>query len=192
MPPSHPNDESLKALAVRLSAVAEALDERSREAVQAVSASSAHLARTANELGQHGRWQAQETSRLVGAEARSAMSQGLQQAFEQCAQALERAALQGNGTANALAAQNEALHRVQRRLLWKASLGLLVGSLLAIGSSAFWIWKSQQALEAVHFSEAILRATQAGTLTQCGRHLCVKAPRTAPRFDKNSDFVLLP
>lgn len=184
--------EQLKVLAVRVAALADALEERSRHAVQAVDASGERLDQTARNLSQNVQRLAAETARSVGAQAHTAVTQGMQQAFDRCAHDLQQAAHQATQTAHALQAQNEVLDRAQRGLLWRASWGLLVGAVLAAGASGFWFWKSTQAARSAGFSESIVRATQSGTLTQCGKLLCVKAPRNAPRYDKNSDYILLP
>jgi hypothetical protein len=184
--------EQLKALAVRVAALTDALEDRSHQAVQAVSTSSERLEQTANKLSQNVQRLTSDATRSVGAEAHAAVSQGMQQAVSQCAQALEQAAQQAMLSAQALQVQNEALHRARRGLVWRSGLGLLVGALLATGASAYAFWKNTEAAQSAEFSAAILRATQSGNLTQCGDALCVKAPRNAPRYSRNADYVLLP
>jgi len=184
--------EQLKSLALRLAALTDALDERSRQAVQVVNANGERLDQTARHLSQNVQRLTSEATRSVGAEAHAAVAQGMQQAVSQCAQALEQAARQATQSAQALQAQNEALHRAQRALVWRSALALLVGAVLATGASSYAFWKNTQAARSAEFSAAIHRATQAGTLTQCGDALCVKAPRNAPRYARNADYVLLP
>jgi hypothetical protein len=184
--------EQLKALAVRVAALTDALEDRSHQAVQAVSSSSERLDQTARHLSQNVQRVTAEATRLVGAEARAAVTQGMQQAVSQCAQALEQASSQAIQSAQALQAQHEALQRARRGLVWRSGLGLLVGAVLATGASAYAFWKNTQAAQSAEFSAAIVRATQSGSLTQCGDVLCVKAPRNAPRYPRNTDYVLLP
>lgn len=182
----------LKALAVRVAALTDALEDRSHQAVLAVSTSSERLDQTARHLSQNVQRVAVEATRQIGAEAHAAVTQGMQQAVDHCTRALEQAASHAVQSAQALQAQNEALHLVRRGLVWRSGLGLLVGAVLATGACAYAFWMNTQAAQSADFSAAIVRATQSGHLTQCGDVLCVKAPRNAPRYARNADYVLLP
>jgi hypothetical protein len=184
--------ESLNALKVRQYSIADTLDQRTRQAIDAVSASGERLAQAAQGLQHNGQRVAQDAVQAMGVQARDAVEQGMRQAFDRYAQELQQAARQATHTANALQSQREGLERAQRGLLWKASLGLLVGAVLAVGSSGFWFLKSMQAVRHAEFSEAVTRATQTGALAPCGQKLCVKAPRNAPRYDRNSDYIVVP
>lgn len=183
--------EQLKTLAIRLAALTDALEERSQQAVQSVSASGERLDQTARALGQNVQWQSAEAIRSMGAQAQAAVTQGMQAAFDRCAFELQQAADLATRSAQALQAQHEGVQRAQRGLLWRASLALLVGAALAAGVSGFLLWKSAQAAQSAEFSEAILRATQSGAITQCDERLCVRVPKNAPRYSGNSDYVLV-
>ena len=183
--------EQLKMLAIRLAALADALDERSRQAVLAVSASGEQLDQTARALSQNVQWLSSEATRSIGAQAQAAITQGMGPAFDRCAVALQQAADLATRSAQALQAQNEHLQRTQRGLLWRASLALLLGAVLAAGVSGYLLWKNARAAQAAAFSESLLRATQSGAITRCDEQLCVRAPRNAPRYGGNGDYVLL-
>lgn len=183
--------EQIKTLAIRLAALADVLDERSQQAVQAVSASGERLDQSARALSQNVQWVASEAIRSMGAQAQAAVTQGMQSAFDRCAFELQQAADLATRSAQALQAQHEGMQRSQRGLLWRASLALLVGAVLAAGVSGFLLWKGAQAAQSAEFSESILRATQSGAITQCDERLCVRVPKNAPRYSGNSDYVLL-
>jgi hypothetical protein len=51
--------------------------------------------------------------------------------------------------------------------------------------------ESRDEIKRAEFGTAIVRATQSGALTQCDDMLCVKAGKNAPRYGKNSEYVLL-
>lgn len=186
------NEAELRALSMRLAALADALEDRSHEAVQAMNTSGERLDQTAHNLSQNVQRLTSEATRAMGAEAHAAVARGVQQAANLCADTLERAARQATESAHALQIQNDALQRAQRALVWRASLGLLVGAVLATAVSAYAFWQNTQAAQSLEFGSAVVRATQAGTLTQCGDALCVKLPRNAPRFSQNTDYVLIP
>ena len=186
------NEAELKALSVRLAALADALEDRSHQAVQAVSTSSQRLDQTAHSLSQNVQRLTSEATRAMGAQAHAAVTQGMQQAVDRCAQVLEQASVRATQSTQALETQHTAMQRAQKALVWRSGLALLVGAALALGTSGYVYWKSIQAARAAEFSAAIVRATQTGALTQCGDTLCVKAPQSAPRYSRNSDYVLLP
>lgn len=186
------NEAELKAFSVRLAALADALEDRSHQAVLAVNTSGERLDQTAHQLSQNVQWLTSEATRAMGAQAHTAVTQGMQQAVERCAQLLDLASVRATQSAQALEAQHMALQRVQRTLVWRSGAALLVGAALVLGASGHVYWKSIQATRAADFSAAVLRAIQTGALTQCGDALCVKAPRSAPRYVRNNNYVLLP
>lgn len=186
------NEAELKALSVRLAALADALEDRSHQAVQAVSTSGQQLDRTAQRLSQSVQWLTAEATHAMGVQAHAAVAQGMQQAVDRCAQVLEQASVRATQSTQALEAQHTAIQRAQSALVWRSGLALLVGAVLALGASGYVYWKSIQAARAAEFSAAIVRATQTGALTQCGDALCVKVPQSAPRYARNNDYVLLP
>jgi hypothetical protein len=116
-----PGAESLKALAVRLAAVAEGLDERSQAAVQLMAASGERLESAALGLGQHGRRQAQELADAVGVAVHEAARRGVAQAVDPCAQTLQHAAEQAAQVAHGLHAQAQALLHGQRLFVQRRS-----------------------------------------------------------------------
>jgi len=185
------NSEELKRLATQVAALTGVLQESGHQTVQAVSQGVSQLQHAANTLGQQGRQMTDEVVHAVGARAASAMQQGLQQALERCSQALHQAAQEADRTAARLQTQSTALERRQRGLIWKSSLGLLLGAVLAAGGSGYLAWRSWQESRRAQFSADILQATQSGLLNQCEGVLCVKVDRNAARFGKNDAYVLL-
>jgi hypothetical protein len=74
-------------------------------------------------------------------------------------------------------------------LVWKGLGALIVGSLLAVGGSGYFAWKGMRQIEQAQFGADILRATQNGRLTRCGKDLCVKLGKHPRHYDGN--YVLL-
>ena len=185
------NSEELKTLAIRLAALTDLLEERSRQCVLEVSQSGDRLMQTAQGLGLAGQQLAQETVSTIGAHAQEVIRRGLKQALDQCSHELQQTARQATQTAANLHEQRAALQRTQRGLIWKAGLALLVGAVLAAGGSGYLVWKSLEAARQADFSTAIVRATHSGALTQCGGVLCIKTGKNIVRYDKNGDYILL-
>lgn len=185
------DSDRTKALAVRLTALVDVLEERSERAVREVVQSSGQLRQTANGLGLEGQRLAREAVGTIGAQAQDALKAGLHQAVDQCKTELQQVARQAAQTAHSLQAQSEALHQLQQGLVWKCAIALMVGSVLAAGGSGYLAWKSRDEIKRAEFGTAIVRATQSGALTRCDDMLCVKAGKNAPRYGKNSEYVLL-
>jgi gas vesicle protein len=181
------NDGQIQALIVRVAALTDALDERSAQAVQEVTRSSERLRQTAKGLDTQGQQLAQEVVSTVGAEAHSVIKEGLQHAVKQCSADLQQAGRQATETARHLYEQSVALQRAQRGILWKGSIGLLAGTVLAVGALGYLAWTSWRTLEQAEFSDQILQATRAGTLTNCDGVLCLKVGKNAQRYGKNTD-----
>ncbi|WP_431109355.1 hypothetical protein [Variovorax paradoxus] len=185
------NSEELKTLAIRLAALTDLLEDRSRQCVFEVSQSSDRLTQAAQGLGLAGQQLARETVSTIGAHAQEVIRRGLKQALDQCSHELQQTARQATQTAANLHEQRAALQRTQRGLIWKAGLALLVGAVLAAGGSGYLVWKSLEAARQADFSTAIVRATHSGALTQCGGVLCIKTGKNMVRYDKNGDYILL-
>lgn len=185
------NADEIKHLSLRLVALTELLEERARQAVTEVALGSDQLQSTARSLGLAGRQLADEVVGAIGAQAQEAARQGLRKAIDPCSQGLLQAVAQAERAAAQLQSQGVQLLQAQRGLLWKGSLALLLGAVLAMAGSGYVAWKSAQAAAQAEFSSSVLRALQSGVLTQCGNVLCVKAPRNAGRYEKNNDYILL-
>jgi hypothetical protein len=183
--------QQLQGLALRLAALTDALEQRSQQAVQQMHQSGERLQQVAQGLGLEGQRLAEQVVNEIGTRTHGTVEHGMRQGIEQCGQQLQQVAKQAAQTVIALQQQEAALERAQRGLLWKGTLALLVGSVLAAGGSAYFVWRSWQTLQQAQFSEALVQATRSGTLTQCGQILCAKAPKNAPRYEKNGDYVLL-
>lgn len=185
------NSEELKALAIRLAALTDVLEERSRQAVSEVCLGSEQLQRAAKGLGQETKRLADEAVSAISTQAREVIQQGLQQSLDQCGMQLQQAAQQATQTSANLRDQSATLLRAQRGLIWRGALGLLVGSVLAVGASGYMAWRSWEVMRQAEHNAAVVRATRSGVLTQCDGTLCVRAGKNAARYDKNGDYILL-
>lgn len=186
------NEEQLKTLSIRIAALVDALEDRSQSAVSGIYDSSERLDNTARQLTNNVMRLTQDVTRSVGIETSAAATQGLQQAFRPLLQEMQQVADRSSQAAATLQAQSETLRLVQRGMVWRSGMALLLGAGLAIGVAGFLLWKSHQTLREAQFSESLLRAAQSGAITECDGQLCARIPPSAPRFSKNNDFVLLP
>lgn len=90
-----------------------------------------------------------------------------------------------------LSAQSRALQGVRRSMVWMSGIALLLGSLLAVGSSSYFVWKNRQELKRGEFGRDILEATRSGAINRCGEALCVRIGNAPRHYDKNKNYVLL-
>ena len=183
--------QEIRALSVRLASLTDLLEQRSERAVQEVEQSTDELQQTAKALGLQGRQLAQEAVRTIGAQAGAAIHHGLHEAVEQCSAALQNVAQEAVRTMAHLREQSDVLRRSQRSTLWTCAFALLIGALLTAGGAGYLVWKARDSMRQAEFSAAILDAARAGTLTQCGEALCVKAARNPPRYSRNNEYILL-
>lgn len=185
------DNDTLKQLLMQMATIAQALDRRSELAVERVDASTAALEQGLHALSDGaGRFvheathaMREEASRVLAQEAGSALALVNRQLLAS-AEAAQRAV-------GVMEEQCRRLTAARRSMLWNALGALLVGSLLAVGAAGAIGWKTAREVRDAQFGEDILRATQSGALTRCGKDLCVRVGERARRYDRNAVYVLI-
>ncbi len=185
------HEDDLKALAVKLSAIAEQLMQRSEQGVRRVEASGASLEQSAQRLHAGAEQFSRDALRTIGAQAQQVIAENVGKASAQLSGQLQQGARAAEQATDALHTQRAQLNKAQNALVWKGLAALLIGSVLAIVGSGYFAWKSMQTIEQARFDDAILRAVQSGQLTDCGKVLCAKAGKHPQRYSANADYVLL-
>lgn len=185
------NQSALQDLALKLSAVADMLDQRSQLAMQAAAQGGQQLQYVAQGFSQQGQQMADSVVAAISANARQSIEQGTAESLEQLKKQLRQASESAAQSAKLINDQAEALKKGQKQILWKASLALLVGSLLAAGGTAFIAWRSLQQFKRADFAEDVLEATRSGAITRCGDALCARVGEKPSKFGPKGEYVLL-
>lgn len=185
-------EEAQQAL-LKLAHVANQIESRCIDSMKKLDASAQSMLHGAQQLGdgvEHFNHQAMTAIRH-GTQA--AVAEGARTALAEINRELEKYASQAKSAASALAAQSHALSLAQRTLVWKGLLALATGCLLIAGGSAYVARKSLQEIRRAEFSQAILQATESGSLTTCGKQqtLCVKIGAKPRRADQRGEYVMV-
>ena len=184
-------DESLQDLALKLAAVADMLDQRSQQAVQAAAQGAQQLQNAAQGLNHQGQQMANLVTDTLSAQAKQSIEQGAAETLEQLRQQLRQASESAGQSAKFISDQAQALQKTQKTILWKASLALLLGSILAAGGTAFIAWRSLQQFKRADFAEDVLEATRRGAITRCGDALCARVGEKPSKFGPKGEYLLL-
>ncbi len=184
-------DASLQDLALKLAVVAEMLDQRSQQAVHAAAEGAQQLHYAAQGLNQQGQQMANVVVETLSAQAKQSIEHGAAESLEHLRQELRKASESAALSAKLISDQSKALQSSQKQILWKASLALLVGSLLAAGGTAFIAWRSLQQFKRADFAEDVLEATRSGAITRCGDALCARVGEKPNKFGPKGEYVLL-
>jgi hypothetical protein len=185
------NQSALQDLALKLSAVADMLDQRSQLAMQAAAQGGQQLQYVAQGFSLQGQQMADSVVAAISANARQSIEQGTAESLELLKKQLRQASESAAQSAKLINDQAEALQKAQKKILWKASLALLVGSVLAAGGTAFIAWRSLQQFKRADFAEDVLEATRSGAITRCGDALCARVGEKPNKFGPKGEYVLL-
>ncbi|MBB3179473.1 hypothetical protein [Variovorax sp. Sphag1AA] len=167
-------------LIVKLAHIAREIESRSMDALNRIEASSGAMQQGAQRLHGGAERFTQQAMQAISHGSQAAVAQGAQQALGQFNHQLQQSTSHALSAADTLREQSRTAGRAQHALVWKALIALAIGSLLAAGGSA-------------EFGTAILRATQSGTLTVCGKEpvLCVKVGEKSRRAGERGEYVLV-
>ena len=184
-------DASLQDLALKLAAVADMLDQRSQQAVQAAAQGAQQLQSAAQGLNHHGQQMASVVTDTLSAQAKQSIEQGAAESLEHLRLQLRQASESAAQSAKLISDQAQALQSSQKNILWKATAALLVGSVLAAGGTAFIAWRSLQQFKRADFAEDVLEATRSGAITRCGDALCARVGAQSRKFGPKGEYLLL-
>lgn len=183
--------EALKQALLKTATIANQLDARSAQAVRQVEASTGMLDRGVQRLESGAARFAGEALQLIGEQARQSVGQGVAQALDDFNTQLQAGARAAQWAAQGMEEQRNRLARTQGGLVWKASVALAIGSLLAAGGSGYIAWNSMREVRRAEFGQDILQATRNGMLTRCGEALCAKVGKRPTRYGSSGEYVLL-
>lgn len=186
------NEES-KQLLLKLLALADRMEQRDAHVIQQLAQQTNGLQSATQEMRESGRKFAQEALDTLRSQGRDAIQAGVGQAMAEGNRLLQQAATQVGRSADEVRSSAAALQRQRNIWLWTAPIALVVGSLLAVGGSSWWVWKNMAELKRAEFSKDILQATKSGALTRCGDgdQLCVKVGVDAKRYGSQGEYLLL-
>ena len=189
--PGSADVEATKQGLVKLMAIADRLDTRSRQTAQQLEASIAALDQGASRLSQGGDAFAQRALQVIGSTAQRTIAQGAEQAVGQLNQQLLQSANSAHGAAQVMEREGKSLTSARRTLMWNGLIALLIGSLLAAGGSAWIAHKSMREIARANFGKDILQATETGAITRCGDALCVRVGKKPRRYGAQGEYALL-
>ena len=151
------DSNDLQDLALRLAAFTDLLEQRADRVADITEANAHAVEAAAVTLTEQGRDLSTSAVAAIRDETRSAMQ--------------------------ALHADIAAARSAQRRFATIASLALIVAAAIAVGGSAWMVWRSQQELKRAEFAQGILEATRSGAITMCGEQVCVRVGNRPKRAD---------
>jgi len=125
-----PNTEALKQLSARLALLADAIEDKTRDATRRIETSAKDLLQS------------------IESESHTAMNRTAQHAIAPCAEQLKHSAESAKWAAKALGEQRLALSRTQQSLIYLGLASLIIGCLLALGG--IWLW-------AKHYRDEVAR-----------------------------------
>ncbi|PPT93382.1 hypothetical protein XthCFBP4691_00495 [Xanthomonas theicola] len=176
---------------MRLSALADTLQQRAEAALREQQRSAQALHGAAQSFAAQSQQLSQDVVRTVGNETRGVVERATGDGLRQGEERLKQAAAQVRQAELRLSEEVAQLLASRQSLLWKSGLALLLGSLLAVAGSGYFVWRSQQALRDAQFPEAVLAATRSGALTQCGDRLCARIGRKPQHFGAQGEYALV-
>lgn len=187
------NLDEVKQLLIKLAAIANQIDARNLDALRRIEASAGALDQGMQRFDTGAQHFVNQAVRLVGAQAHDVIAQGAGQAVDQFNTQLQQSAGRAKWAAETMGEQRRLLTQAQRMLVWKGLIALIIGSLLAAGGSSYLAWMSMREIKHAEFGADILRATQSGSLTRCGKNnaLCVRVGKNPARVGAQGEYLLL-
>lgn len=182
----------LQDMALKLAAIADMLDQRSQQAVNAAAHGAQQLQYVAQGLNQQGQHMVQTVIGAVSANAKQAIEVGTADALEKLRKELQQAQASAAESAKSIAEQAKALQKSQKTLVTRAGVALLAGALVVVAVSAYFAWHTRQQFKQADFAQDVLDATSSGAITRCGDDgLCVRIGETPVRYGRKGEYVLL-
>lgn len=184
-------EDSLKALAVRLAAIADDAGERSMQALEQAQRSAAQMDEASRRLNGSADRFASEALTIIGTRSEQAVAHGISRAMGDFERRATHSVERMKWASDAMAEQRRLLTKAQTSLVWKGLAALVLGALLAVGTSIYVAHAQLQKIEQSGFALDIARAMQSRSITRCGDVLCVKAGKEQRRYPANTDYVLI-
>ena len=166
--------EELKRISIRLGGMAGLLEETAQAAARKIEQSSAELLRS------------------VESQAKTAMADAAKHSVTPCAEQLQHSAESAKWAAKALGEQRLTLSRTQQSLVYLSLCSLLLGSLITLGGTWFWVKNSREEVARNRVETNLLRAINQADITLCqaGR-LCANVDTKAKRVGDNRQYQVI-
>lgn len=181
--------DDLQELALRLSAFADVLNQHATRLVQETVLGTQALRETAAAFSTQAQQISRELVQSVGMQAREAIERHAADGMRQSGEHLHGAAKHAESAAGALQRELQRFGAAQHSLVWKSGLGLLLGSVLAVGGSSYFAWKSHQVVKQAEFPAGIVEALRTGALTPCDGSICARIGDKPRRFGDKGQFA---
>lgn len=159
--------DNLKQQGIKLSAVADRMDARSEQAIRRVEHSAAVLDQSTQRLHAGVERFTHDALQALKARAGEVLGQGIDHAVKTCNAQLQDTATRAERTAQALDAQCRALERERRTWVWLGSTALVIGSVLAVGGTWYWVQESRREVARNRIEATLLRAYNQADVTLC-------------------------
>jgi hypothetical protein len=183
-------DAVAQALA-KLMAITDRVDARNAQTVQRIEALAAAMEHATQRLDAGGERFAAAALQTIAGHAQQAMGQVVAQTVGPVELRLEHAANSASAAARAMDDELATMVTARRGLVWNGLLALLVGTLLALGATAWVVYRSGETLTQARLGQDIVQAMQRGTITRCGDSLCAKVGKRLRRYGKDGEYLLL-
>lgn len=180
--------QELKQLTVALAAIAERLDARSASAVERVEQATHRMQDETRRLELGASGFTREVSQALQQRSAEIIGQGMAAAFTRFNQQMEAATKRAAVAADALEKERLALQQQRRSGIWISSGALLIGSLLAVGGSAYAVHHSYTRVEQHRIQAELLRAYNRADVVLCGERLCANVDDKTPRAGAQGQY----
>lgn len=176
--------DDIKELVLKLAAITGQIDQRNRESMQRLGDGVQVLDAATRRLQGGADRFAENVMRAVGQQVQGVVSEHSAHALDGFNEQLRVSAGHVKWAAEVMAEQRKTLSAVQRALVWKGLVALLVGSVLAALAAGWLFWQARQAGGDPALAADIRQAIQSGALVRCsGGGLCARTPGV-PRGSK--------
>lgn len=108
---------------------------------------------------------------------------------QRSALAVARVEAAGTALEQTLSNAGRATLQARMRLLWIASIGLLLGALVAVAGATFALTSAKRELAAITRDQALLEAINAADLTLCGDRLCARVEPGDQPLDARDTYL---
>ena len=180
-----------KDLTLKLLALADRMEQRDERFVGLLAQQAAELQSAAQAVSNGGQALARDALAMLRSQARDAVADSIAEAVKASRTQMEASASSASWSAREVKEAAMELRKQRGFWLWAAPMALVAGALLTAGGSSFLLWKNAKELTRAEFGQDVLRATQSGALTRCGKALCAKVGTKPKRFGKDGEYVLL-
>lgn len=159
-----PNIEVLKQLSARLVLLADAVDDKTRDATRRIETSAKDLLQS------------------IESESRAAMNHASQQAMGKWTEQLDSSVERVKWATKALGEQRLGLSRTQQSLIYVGLAGLIIGCLLALGGTWLWVKHYRDEVARLQPEADFLHALNRADVKVCDGQLCAKFEKRSKKY----------